>query len=313
MGPRVRHSCVRTAVSFAHKKMRTQGSLPARARGGVAAASRSSGARAFERRARVRTRVGASGVRSLRARAHRTLKEWTVVSVPSLDREKKRRAGARPSARATADGERRVEGSARERVGGKGRARARAHLSRRGSGGVLRRVAAPLELPHASRRGARLFFRRTAARCALIPPAGGPAREPSGPSRAREPTDDAAVRPRGRSPRLARGPVPRRINPPGVEMREGAATARDACVTSPAPPRPSPTDDDALLGILGGAGRPPSGGSTSRERRVVRRRARVHSPARRAERGASQATIPPRPPPSGGGLGGTKIKFNSSR
>ena len=301
--------CVRAQLFlFAHKSAFTQGSLPARARGGVAAASRSSGARAFERRARDRTRVGASGVRSLRARAHRAQREQTLFAFSSLD--SRETAGGRPSARvaarATADRGRRVEGSAREGVGGKGRARARAHLSRRGSGGVLRRVAAPLELSHASRHGARLFFRRTAARCALIPPAGGPARGPSGPCRDREPTDDAAVRPRGRSPRLARGPVPRRINPPGVEMREGAATARDACVTSPAPPRPSQSMTMGSWGSWAGRGvNPPgarrrgSGASSDGARASI-------LPPEEPNGGRAKRPSPPAPPPRGGDWEGLK-------
>ena len=107
-------------------------------------------------------------------------------------------------------------------------------------------------------------------------------------SREREPRpdDDAAVRPRGRSPRLARGPVPRRINPPGVEMREGAATARDACVTSPAPPRPSQSMTMGSWGSWAGRG--------------------VHPPgARRRGSGASsdgaRASLLPTEEPNGGG------------
>jgi hypothetical protein len=154
---------------------------------------------------------------------------------------------------------------------------------------------------------------RRAARHSSVPGRGAALRSEAGtrtePARRdRAVVPPAGVRPRGRSPRLARGPVPPRIHPPGVEMREGAATARDACVTSPAPPRPSPTDDDALLGrcSLGDPGR--GGASTLRGLDVAgaarRQTARARPFSRPKSRtGGEPSDHPPPPPPLGGGIG----------
>ena len=135
-------------------------------------------------------------------------------------------------------------------------------------------------------------------------------------SRGREPrpgTDDAAVRPRGRSRARARAST----HPPaGSGDREGAATARDACVTSPAPPRPSQSMTMGSWGSWAGRGvHPPgarrrgSGASSDGARASL-------FPTEEPNGGGGRADHPPPhhpPPPSGGdgGAGGTKTQFNS--
>ena len=112
-------------------------------------------------------------------------------------------------------------------------------------------------------------------------------------SREREPrpgTDDAAVRPRGRS--RARGPVPPRIHPPGVEI----ARARRLGEARP-PPQPVPSWGSILGGASTLRGLDVAGAArhqTARARPCFRPRSRTGG-------GGGEPTIPP--PRGGWGCG----------